>query len=38
MGRIIGYIVNMLPYMLIAIPIFIIARVIILKLKSNKII
>lgn len=37
MGRIIGYIVNMLPYMLIAIPIFIIARVIILKLKSNKI-
>ncbi len=37
MGRIISYIVNMLPYMLIAIPIFIIARVIILKLKSNKI-
>ena len=36
MNRIISYIVNMLPYMIITVPIFIIIRLIIIKVKNYR--
>ena len=36
MRAIIGYIINMIPYMIIAIPIYLISRFIYLKIKNKK--
>ena len=37
MKSIIGYILNMIPYMIITIPIYLIVRIIIFKTKKKKI-